>query len=105
MLQQILGLLWSLVMIGAILVLAYLCTRFVASRGVGERFYRGNLITVLEKVPVGRDQKLLLVKLGEEYYFLGAGPSGKFQSRRWKSGKRQKKTSRRPCPSASRWSR
>ena len=34
------------------------------------------LITVLEKVPVGRDQKLLLVKLGEEYYFLGAGPSG-----------------------------
>ena len=66
----------SLVMIGAILVLAYLCTRFVASRGVGERFYRGNLITVLEKVPVGRDQKLLLVKLGEEYLFPGGRALG-----------------------------
>ena len=68
----------------------------MASRGVGERFYRGNLITVLEKVPVGRDQKLLLVKLGEEYYFLGAGPRAspvwdKFQSRRRKSGKGKKR--------------
>ena len=44
-----------MVMIGAILVLAYLCTRFVASRGVGERFYRGNLITVLEKGGVMRE--------------------------------------------------
>ena len=68
--------LWSLVVIGAILALAYVCTRFVASRGVGERLGRGNRITVLEKVPVGKDQRLLLVKLGEEYYFLGAGPSG-----------------------------
>lgn len=65
--------LWSLVVIGAILVLAYAFTRFVAARAVGERFYRGGLITVLEKVPVGKDEKLLLVKLGEEYYFLGVG--------------------------------
>ena len=70
--KEILHLLWSLLVIVAVLLLAYGFTRLLAGRaGGGLTRYRGRRVTVLEKIVVGKDQKLLLVKLGEEYYFLG----------------------------------
>lgn len=77
MLEELTSLIWSILVIIAILVLAYLFTRFVAGRsGGGMLRYRGRRITVLEKVTVGKDQKILLVKMGENYYFLGCAQGG-----------------------------
>ena len=75
--DELTGLIWSILVIIAILVLAYLFTRFVAGRsGGGVLRYRGRRITVLERVTVGKDQKILLVKMGEHYYFLGCAQGG-----------------------------
>lgn len=77
MLDELASLIWSILLIIVILVLAYLFTRFVAGRsGGGILRYRGRRITVLEKVTVGKDQKILLVKMGEHYYFLGCAQGG-----------------------------
>lgn len=76
--EDIAGLLWTILLIVVVLALAYVFTRFVAGRaagGTGLR-YRGRRLTVLEQVTVGKDQKLLLVQMGEKYYFLGAAPGG-----------------------------
>ena len=72
------GLLWTILVIAAVLVLAYAFTRFVAGRAAGSNSirYRGRRLTVLEQVAVGKDQKLLLVQMGERYYFLGAAQGG-----------------------------
>ena len=78
MLAEIAGLLWALLLIVVVLALAYAFTRFVAGRaagGTGLR-YRGRRLTVLEQVNIGKDQKLLLVWMGETYYFLGAAQGG-----------------------------
>ena len=78
MLKEIAGLLWTILLIVAVLVLAYAFTRFVAGRAAGSASirYRGRRLTVLEQVTVGKDQKLLLVQRGERYYFLGAAQGG-----------------------------
>lgn len=69
---DILSLIWALLAIGLVLFLAYAFTRFAAGRGtLGKLRLRNRRITILEQVPVGRDQKLLLVRLGERFYFLG----------------------------------
>lgn len=74
MIREILGLLWTVLMIIVVLVLAYLFTRYVVGRTTyGPVRQIGRRIIVLEKVMIGKDQKLLLVKLGDAYYFLGAG--------------------------------
>ena len=75
---EIVSLLWAILLIAVVLVLAYAFTRFVASRAVGSGGlrYRGRRLTVLEQVTVGKDQKLLLVQMGEKYYFLGAAQGG-----------------------------
>ena len=52
--------LWTICAILGVLVLAYLFTRYVAGRGQGGGPSR-----------VGKDQRLLLVRAGETYYFLG----------------------------------
>lgn len=71
--EEVIHLLWAILVVVAVLALAYAFTRFVAGRASGGRFhYRGRRITVLEQVPVGREQKILLVKLGEGFYFLGS---------------------------------
>ena len=70
--EEVIHLLWAILVVVAVLVLAYAFTRFVAGRAGGRFHYRGRRITVLEQVPVGRDQKILLVKLGEGFYFLGS---------------------------------
>ena len=74
--QDILGLVWALAAVVVVLVLAYWFTKYVAGRMLLSGGYRGRHITVLEQAVVGRDQKILLVKVGEEYYLLGASPNG-----------------------------
>ena len=70
--EELIDLLWAILVVAAVPVLAYAFTRFVAGRAGGTFRYRGRRITVLEQVTVGRDQKILLVKLGEGFYFLGS---------------------------------
>lgn len=76
--EEIAGLVWTILLIAVVLALAYAFTRFVAGRAAGSTGlrYRGRRLTVLEQVNVGKEQKLLLVRMGEKYYFLGAAPGG-----------------------------
>ena len=76
MLQDILGLLWALAAVVVVLVLAYLFTKHVGGRLLLGSRYRGRHIAVLEQAAVGRDQRLLLVQVGERIYLLGATPGG-----------------------------
>lgn len=77
MLPDILKLVWALLVILIVLVLSYLFTRFVAGRAAGgpSRFRKGR-ITVLDQATVGKDQKLLLVQLKDQIYFLGTAQGG-----------------------------
>lgn len=72
-------LLWSLFVVAAVLVLAYLFTKYGAGRlsslGGGLRFRKGKM-TILEQMPVGRDQKLLLVQIGDTVCLLGVAQGG-----------------------------
>lgn len=74
-------LLWALFVTCLILALAYWFTRHVVGTMAGGKLTRGKLargrrITVLEQVPVGKDQRLLLVRVGEQLYLFGAAPGG-----------------------------
>ena len=76
-LDSLLSLIWMLVCVLAVIVLAYLFTRYVAGRGgmIGasggtDRF------RVLSRLPLGREQSAVLVKAGEKYLLLGVTPSG-----------------------------
>ncbi len=77
MLDNIVSLLSTLIIILLILALAYLCTRFIASRsflsGMG---YTTKRIKIQEQIQTGKDQKLMLVKMGETIYFIASGPAG-----------------------------
>lgn len=74
--KEILSLLWALVVTALVLVLAYWFTRHVVGRMAGGGPVRGRRIEVLEQVPLGKEQKLLLVRMGERLYFLAATPGG-----------------------------
>ena len=69
-------LLWALFVTCLILALAYWFTRYVVGNMAGGRLGRGKYLTVLEQIPVGKDQRLLLVKVGERLYLYGATPGG-----------------------------
>lgn len=72
MMDEIISLLCVLLATCVILVLAYCFTRYVVGRMVpGGGSWRSGHITVLEQVAISRDQKLLLVRVGERIYFLG----------------------------------
>ena len=75
-LGSLLSLIWMLVCVLAVIVLAWLFTRYVAGRGgtIGlsggtERF------KVLSRLPLGREQSAVLVKAGEKYLLLGVTAS------------------------------
>ena len=75
-LDSLLSLVWMLVCVLAVIVLAWLFTRYVAGRGgmIGtsggsERF------KVLSRLPLGREQSAVLVKAGEKYLLLGVTAS------------------------------
>ena len=89
--------LWTICAILGVLVLAYLFTRYVAGRGQGGGPSRlgKRMLTILDQVAVGKDQRLLLVRAGETYYFLGAAPKMGFQEA-LHSALEQRKQQRRP---------
>ena len=75
-LSSLFSLLWLLVCVLAVIVLAWLFTKYVAGRGGtlgvsggSERF------RVLSRLPLGREQSAVLVKAGEKYLLLGVTPS------------------------------
>ena len=75
-LSSLFSLIWMLVCVLAVVVLAYLFTRYVAGRGGtlgasggSERFQ------VLARLPLGREQSAVLVKAGEKYLLLGVTAS------------------------------
>lgn len=76
MLQAILSVLWVIVATALVLVLAYWATRFLAGRMGAGTLVRSRRIEILEQVPVGRDQKLMLARLGDKTCFLAATPGG-----------------------------
>lgn len=78
MLDNILSLLWLLICVLAIVVLAYLFTKYVAGRNGGLLGAGGGTaqFKVLARLSLGRDQSLVLVQAGERYLLLGAAPSG-----------------------------
>ncbi len=77
-LDAILSLIWVLVCVLVIIALAYLFTKYVAGRGAGFFGRSGGTegFRVLARLPLGREQCLLLVEAGERRLLLGAAPSG-----------------------------
>ncbi len=70
--ESLFSLISSLLIIVAILFLAYLFTKYVAGRLYsGQSSYRSKRMKVLETINTGKDQKLMLVQMGENIYFLG----------------------------------
>ena len=75
-LGSLLSLIWMLVCVLAVIVLAWLFTRYVAGRGgtiglpAGSERFR-----VLARLSLGREQSAVLVKAGEKYLLLGVTPS------------------------------
>lgn len=72
---ELLGMLLTVV---AVLALAYLCTRYLAGRmpglaGAGRG--KGGM-RVLDQLTLGRDQRLTLVQVGEQFLLLGVTPNG-----------------------------
>lgn len=72
--SALLSLVGALAVIGAILVLAYYATRLLALRvPKGFAMARGERhMQVLEQMPVARDQKLMVVQVGQRFFLLGA---------------------------------
>ena len=68
--------LWALFVTCLILGAAYWFTRYVVGRMAGGGLVRGRRISVLEQVPVGKDQRILLVEIGGRLYLFGAAPGG-----------------------------
>ncbi len=68
--------LWMLVCVVLIIGLAYWFTRYVAGRGALGAFSGGRRMEVLDRMPLGRDQSVVLARVGERYLLLGAGTAG-----------------------------
>ncbi|MGI6255423.1 MAG: FliO/MopB family protein [Acutalibacter sp.] len=76
-----LSLLWMLVCIVVVLGLAYWFTRNVLGRGMLNRYGsgqvgRGGKLRALQKLPISRDQQLLVVQMGERVLLLGVTSGG-----------------------------
>lgn len=68
------SLLWLTVCVVLIIGLAYWAARFVALRGGS--FSGGRRMEILDQLPLGRDQRVVLAQVGERYLLLGATPAG-----------------------------
>ena len=88
-LDEIVSLVWALAVICGVLALSYWFTRYVAGRASAGR-PRGRQIQLLEEIPVGKDQKLLLVLSLIHISARSAGGSrrtpGRGIRRRWRPG-------------------
>ena len=78
MLENGLTLLWMLAAVVVVLVLAYLATRWISTRGIGGVMGAGSggEFSVLRQIVVGRSERLLLVRLRERCLLLGVTPGG-----------------------------
>ncbi len=70
------SLLWMTVCVVLIMGLAYWFTRFAAGRGAFGPFQGGRHMEVLDRLPLGRDQSVILARVGERYLLLGTGTAG-----------------------------
>lgn len=68
--------LWMTVCVVLIIGLAYWFTRFMAGRGAFGSFQGGRQMEVLDRLPLGRDQSVILARVGERYLLLGVGTAG-----------------------------
>ena len=68
--------LWMLVCVVLIIGLAYWFTKYMAGRGALGAFSAGRRMEVLDRLPLGRDQSLLLVRAGGRHLLLGVGTAG-----------------------------
>lgn len=68
--------LWMAVCVVLIIGLAYWFTKYVAGRGALRAFSGGRRMEVLDRLPLGRDQSVVLARVGERYLLLGAGTAG-----------------------------
>lgn len=74
---ELLTLLGMLLVVAAVLVLAYCVTRFLAGKalpGVGRP--AGRHMRLAEQLALGREQRLAVVELGERYLLLGVSATG-----------------------------
>ena len=75
-LSSLLSLIWMLVCVLAVIVLAYLFTKYVAGRGGTMGVSGGSeQFKVLSRLSLGREQSAVLVKAGEKYLLLGVTAS------------------------------
>ena len=78
-LDSVFSLMWMLLCVVAIVVLAYLFTKYVAGRrGLGGFGAPGGTgrFKALARLVLGREQSAVLVQAGERYLLLGVAPSG-----------------------------
>ena len=68
--------LWLIVCIVLVAGLAYWCTRYIAGRGSFGALSGGRRMEVLDRLPLGRDQSVVLARVGERYLLLGSGTAG-----------------------------
>ena len=68
--------LWLAVCVVLIVGLAYWFTKYVAGRGAFGAFQGGRRMEVLDRLPLGRDQSVVLARVGDRHMLLGTGPAG-----------------------------
>lgn len=68
--------LWMLVCVVLIIGLAYWFTKYAAGRGAMGGSAAGRRMEVLDRLALGRDQSVILARVGERYFLLGAGTAG-----------------------------
>ena len=68
--QNILPLLFALLAVGAVLYLSYLFSRYLA-RGTA-KLTKSKHIKIVDRVALGQDKMLLVVKVGEKNYLIGS---------------------------------
>lgn len=76
--NPVFSLLWMVVSVVVIIGLAYWFTKYVAGRGGLGAFgplRAGEGLELLAQLPLGREQRLVVVRAGERYFLLGATAS------------------------------
>ena len=62
---------WLTVCVVLIIGLAYWFTRYTAGRGTFGAFQAGQRMEVLDHLPLGRDQRVILARVGDRHLLLG----------------------------------
>ena len=68
--------LWLIICVVLIIGLSYWFTRYVVGRRGFGALSGGRRMEVLDQLPLGRDQRVVLARAGERYLLLGATPAG-----------------------------